>query len=107
MQLAPPLVTTCHQMKARLEQETPLLDLPSPLHPIASHTHPLNRFNGAVSQGKPPLGLLVRLHDLIARWGQRMSERRMLARMDSRMLRDIGLSSLDASREASKPFWQK
>lgn len=31
--------------------------------------------------------------------------RRALAVLDDRMLRDIGLSRVDAKREAEKPFW--
>jgi uncharacterized protein YjiS (DUF1127 family) len=32
--------------------------------------------------------------------------RRHLARMDDRLLRDIGLSRADAKREINKPFWR-
>jgi len=33
--------------------------------------------------------------------------RRHLAHMDDRLLRDIGLSRLDAKREINKPFWRE
>ena len=36
---------------------------------------------------------------------QRVRERRALAALDDRMLRDIGISRADAERETSKPFW--
>ena len=53
-----------------------------------------------------------RLHVLLAacarveRWFERMRERRMLAELTDRDLRDIGLSRYDAMHEWRKPFWQ-
>jgi uncharacterized protein YjiS (DUF1127 family) len=43
---------------------------------------------------------------LIALWRRRAQERQLLAAMSERDLRDIGLTSLDAIQEASKPFWR-
>jgi uncharacterized protein YjiS (DUF1127 family) len=43
---------------------------------------------------------------LIALWHRRAQERRALAMMDERDLRDIGISRLDALREANKPAWR-
>ena len=42
-----------------------------------------------------------------ATWADRTRMRRHLARMDDRLLRDIGLSRLDAKREINKPFWSE
>ncbi len=39
-------------------------------------------------------------------WYERDRERRQLASLDERILRDIGVSSADAAHEASKPFWR-
>lgn len=36
---------------------------------------------------------------------ERSSQRRALARLDDRLLRDVGLSRDDAEVEARKPFW--
>ena len=36
----------------------------------------------------------------------RRRERQLLSELDSRMLRDIGLSPFEAAREARKPWWQ-
>ncbi len=44
--------------------------------------------------------------DLIFVWQERHRQRGELARMDQRMLRDLGLSSQDIAMEADKPFWQ-
>ncbi|MDH3233584.1 MAG: DUF1127 domain-containing protein [Alphaproteobacteria bacterium] len=40
-------------------------------------------------------------------WQERSRGRFALAQLDERMLRDIGLSRVDALREASKPFWRQ
>lgn len=40
-------------------------------------------------------------------WRRRLESRRALARLDDRMLRDIGLSCLDAQTESRKPFWKQ
>lgn len=38
-------------------------------------------------------------------WQIRARERKHLASLDERMLRDVGLSRADIARESSKPFW--
>lgn len=38
-------------------------------------------------------------------WQDRARSRRQLADLDDRLLRDIGLSRADVSRETTKPFW--
>jgi uncharacterized protein YjiS (DUF1127 family) len=43
---------------------------------------------------------------LLATWRQRARQRRQLAELDERALRDLGLSHADAFREATKPFWR-
>lgn len=37
---------------------------------------------------------------------QRAQQRRALARLDARLLADIGMDPAEAAAEASKPFWQ-
>jgi uncharacterized protein YjiS (DUF1127 family) len=39
-------------------------------------------------------------------WQARSAQRRRLAALDHRMLKDIGISSADAARECRKWFWQ-
>ncbi len=41
-----------------------------------------------------------------AAWFARVRQRRALAALDSRLLRDIGLDRQDVLREVSKPFWR-
>ena len=43
---------------------------------------------------------------LIRLWRRRLRERRALAAMDDRGLRDVGLTRYDAYYEARKPFWR-
>jgi len=46
------------------------------------------------------------LADAFSAWQERVSQRRTLARLDDRLLRDMGLSRSDVEHEVSKPFWQ-
>ncbi len=39
-------------------------------------------------------------------WLERHRQRRQLQSLDAHLLKDIGLSSADAWREAHKPFWR-
>jgi uncharacterized protein YjiS (DUF1127 family) len=39
-------------------------------------------------------------------WAQRSQDRRELARLSDRELRDLGVSRYDAAIEAGKPFWR-
>ncbi len=39
-------------------------------------------------------------------WQERDRQRRHLAALDDRLLRDIGISRADAAREAAIPFWR-
>jgi len=52
------------------------------------------------------LGMLVRLADNLAVGRERRRQRNALARLDHRMLRDIGLTAADVEGEVSKPFWR-
>lgn len=50
--------------------------------------------------------LLLRVVETLFTWRERARSRRMLAGLDDRMLRDIGISSGTALEEADKPFWR-
>ncbi|TXH37184.1 MAG: DUF1127 domain-containing protein [Rhodospirillaceae bacterium] len=39
-------------------------------------------------------------------WQDRIRQRRHLASLDNRLLRDIGLSKVDVEQETTKPFWR-
>ncbi len=52
------------------------------------------------------VGMLVRLADRIAVGHERRRQRLALARLDDRMLRDIGLTGADVEGEVTKPFWK-
>lgn len=51
-------------------------------------------------------GFLRRVIDRLLEWNERARQRRQLARLDDYLLRDIGLSRVDAEQEARKPFWR-
>jgi len=43
---------------------------------------------------------------LIADWIARSRQRQALAELDDHMLRDIGITRVEAARESGKPFWR-
>ena len=47
----------------------------------------------------------LRLRIPVAQWIQIARERRELSAMSEQQLRDIGISSASAVREAARPFW--
>jgi uncharacterized protein YjiS (DUF1127 family) len=49
---------------------------------------------------------LHRARDTIRRWQERSEGRQQLLRLDDHVLRDIGITRLQAEAEASKPFWR-
>jgi len=57
---------------------------------------------GHASLGREHRGFLA----LIGEWRRRLQDRRELAEMCERSLRDIGLSRYEAHSEANKPFWR-
>jgi len=48
-----------------------------------------------------------RVNATIHEWHQRIRARRELARLDDRMLKDIGVTRATADMLASKPFWKE
>ena len=52
-------------------------------------------------------GFLSGVRAALREWRQRKNGRLELARLDERMLRDIGLTRFDAEYEINKPFWRE
>ena len=61
------------------------------------------------SQASPHrlIGFLSGVRAALREWRRRTNGRLELARLDERMLRDIGLTSFDAEYEINKPFWRE
>ena len=55
----------------------------------------------------PVATCLLRARQLVHCWLQRRRQRRALARLDDRLLRDIGVDAADAVAEVAKPFWRR
>jgi uncharacterized protein YjiS (DUF1127 family) len=53
------------------------------------------------------IGVGANVMRVLKTWRERREQRREMARLSDRMLADIGLSRLEATREATKPFWQE
>jgi uncharacterized protein YjiS (DUF1127 family) len=43
---------------------------------------------------------------LVASWIERARQRQALAGLDDHMLRDLGITRVEAARECGKPFWR-
>ena len=53
-----------------------------------------------------PVHPLVAACRLVADWIERVRQRRALATLDDGMLRDIGVTRVEAARECENPFWR-
>ncbi|OAN47867.1 hypothetical protein A6A05_03310 [Magnetospirillum moscoviense] len=51
-------------------------------------------------------GFRLRL-DMLLTWIERSAQRRALARLDYRMMTDLGLNRAQVEAEAAKPFWKE
>jgi len=58
------------------------------------------------------LGAFAKVRRLVSKalnklviWQERAEQRHILSELNDRMLKDIGVSTSDAYREARKPFW--
>jgi uncharacterized protein YjiS (DUF1127 family) len=72
---------------------------------VEPHTFEILSDAPAARQHRSRAGLNAVLA-LIVLWHRRVRERRDLARMTVRDLKDIGLTASDAEFLASKPFWR-
>jgi len=54
----------------------------------------------------PATEALISIFDTVATWMERNRQRHTLANLPDYMLKDIGVSRVDAWREAKKPFWR-
>jgi len=65
-------------------------------------------YRGRIPRGSTAIvGPLRALLSLLRLWRQRDRDRALLARFDSRMLRDIGITPADVMREINRPFWRQ
>lgn len=62
------------------------------------------RFNDTTTESKASLPLRVLAN--VSLWQRRLASRHQLARLDSRLLADAGISEAQRCEELSKPFWR-
>ena len=58
------------------------------------------------SSKAPLAGPCTAFNQILTTWRRRTKERKELATLDARALRDLGLSASDVNFEANKPFWR-
>jgi uncharacterized protein YjiS (DUF1127 family) len=75
---------------------------------MSSSSHALSRAGfGTAATPRPSSGSLFRrAFDLLLEWHSRARDRRELARLDERSLRDLGLDRGAVWSEYDKPFWR-
>lgn len=77
---------------------------------VAIHLQPCRDCPGAVRRNAALDALGDAAHWTLAtlrEWTRRSRERHQLARLDERMLADIGLTHADREMLVSKPFWRE
>ena len=73
---------------------------------MTAHAFALRSLGLAHRLARAAGALLAAVTDRILAWQARARERRLLAGMDDRQLRDLGIRRADALEEADKPFWR-
>ena len=58
------------------------------------------------SSKAPLAGTFTAFNQIFAAWRERSRQRRELAQLDTRSIRDLGLSPNDVQFEVNKPFWR-
>ena len=58
------------------------------------------------SSKAPLAGTFTAFNQIFSTWRRRARERRELASLDARTIRDLGMSHGDIQFEAGKPFWR-
>jgi uncharacterized protein YjiS (DUF1127 family) len=64
-------------------------------------------FNSVGARPRLRLAKILVLTGLGRLWAERERQRQALARLDARLLADVGISQEQARREATKPFWRR
>jgi uncharacterized protein YjiS (DUF1127 family) len=59
------------------------------------------------STRQPATRIATRMLARLGQWRRRSRDRAQLARLDDRMLADIGISRAEAEFLANKPFWRE
>lgn len=78
--------------------------LVSPMHELVTR-EPLYRTVAPPDRRPPSFRLIRRVTAALERWRQRQEQRRSLALLSDRLLRDVGLTRDDVERELEKPRW--
>jgi len=58
------------------------------------------------SRSTATANVVTRVLDVVFGWLERSRQRRHLAELDDRLLRDIGISRAEVEAEMSRPFWR-
>jgi uncharacterized protein YjiS (DUF1127 family) len=73
---------------------------------IATNHSLINSHSAAPRSDASGGGLAAWIANAARRWRERATERRELAQMDERALRDARLTRWDVEQQISRPFWR-
>lgn len=74
--------------------------------PIALGTRRSRHHRMRTVFGSATIGSLQLLFEAVQQWSDRWRQREALDLLDDRLLKDVGLSRIDADQEVRKSFWQ-
>ncbi len=74
--------------------------------PIALGTRRSRHYRMRTVFGGATIGSLQLMLEAVQQWSDRRRQREALDLLDERLLKDAGLSRIDADREVRKSFWQ-
>ncbi len=67
---------------------------------------PMPGLPGLAQLGAGLTSALPTLWETLVTWQERANQRGQLDSLDGRLLKDMGISRAEATRESSKPFWR-
>jgi len=73
----------------------------------AMHDGPSGGLEMPARARAPMAEMLEAVLDRLSVWSERSRQRRRLADLDDRLLRDIGLSRAEVELECHRPFWRE
>jgi uncharacterized protein YjiS (DUF1127 family) len=92
-------IGTIFSSRKHEEMTMPTVDLLLPAQPY-SVWHPKQR------RARVLVTAIGQASAVVARWIERARQRHALGELDDHLLRDIGITRVDAARESEKPFWR-
>lgn len=76
------------------------------MFPTHASVHAPNHAGAVAEVATGISGGLLGVLDVLLTWNERLRQRRELLELDDHLLKDIGVTRVDAEWEGRKPFWR-